>query len=155
MSWKRRGYSKPDTTFIYALCDPSGEVRYIGKSDNPRSRFSMHKSKVRRIMNRTMTASFVPSAKEHWLMTLFDADQEPELVILEECEFDVWFKREEYWREYYLSKGARLTNRKRNKGKGNLNKDYYKVARKLGRENRHRLDHWTWNQWRDLFPTNM
>lgn len=88
----------PITTFIYALSDPrTNEVRYVGKANNPKSRYSRH----------------VCAAKEKtschrlaWINGLHKVAMLPVLSILEECQQDVWGERETFW----ISQFPNLTN---------------------------------------------
>lgn len=154
MSWKRRGYTPPETTFIYALCDPSGEVRYVGKTDTPHKRLVAHIGRARHNMNRWKAWCYTPTRKDSWIMHLLDEGKEPELVILEECDFEVWFKREEYWRDYYLDRGCRLTNRKRNGGRGRLNDEYYEITREEEqRRYQEGKQRWTWDYWKEFIDS--
>ncbi len=85
-------------TFIYALKDPASlEVRYIGKANNPKSRYSRHindaknKPKCHRLC---------------WIKGLLDNNKAPILEILEECDELIWGERENFW----ISKFDNLTN---------------------------------------------
>jgi len=89
----------PSTTFIYALCDPDGSVRYVGKSDDPQERADVH-----------WRHASGASHKDCWLRKLKTAGGRPTLRILEECAHEAWQDRERFWIAYYRSAGARLTN---------------------------------------------
>lgn len=83
--------------FIYALLDEFGEVRYIGKSDDPEWRLVIHW----RIRNRE------ENYKSHWLRTL---TYPPRLKILDEGT-GPWQDTERFWIAFYRDEvGARLTN---------------------------------------------
>lgn len=63
---------RPVSVFIYALTDPDGAVRYVGKSANPRKRLSSH---------RHHTASAPVRA---WISELRKLDEFPRMKILKE-----------------------------------------------------------------------
>lgn len=85
-----------NTTFIYALVDPiTGEIRYIGKSNNPKKRLSQH------------LCDRVKSHKTSWLKSL---DRPPILEIIEKVYIKEWEFWEEYWITQFRSWGFNLTN---------------------------------------------
>jgi len=86
-----------ETTFIYGLKDPiTDEIRYIGKSNNPKSRYSRHISNSKN-----------PKTKCYcWIKGLIDKNLKPVLVILEEVSISEWGQKEDYW----ISKFNNLTN---------------------------------------------
>lgn len=85
-------------TFIYGLKDPvSDEIRYVGKSNNPKSRLSRH------IYDAKETKSV---HRLCWIKGLLDRGEKPILIILEECDVSVWGDRENYW----ISNFSNLTN---------------------------------------------
>ncbi len=60
-------------TYIYALAEPeTGEIRYVGKSTNPKNRISSHMSDA------------APYRMRHWALQLRSRSQRPKLVILRE-----------------------------------------------------------------------
>src|SRR6476661_2757904 len=65
------------TTFIYALADPAGEIRYIGKAINPHGRLRGHLCEARRSKRVNRRCA--------WLRHLLAEGQSPRLIILEEC----------------------------------------------------------------------
>lgn len=85
------------TTFIYGLKDPiTNEIRYIGKSNNPKSRYSRHISNAKK-----------PKTKCYcWIKGLIDENLKPILVILEEVDINEWGEKEDYW----ISQFHNLTN---------------------------------------------
>lgn len=88
------------TTFIYALTEPiTNEVRYIGKSNNPRRRYSTH-----------TTSHHYQVHKSHWIKKLQSQGMKPTLIILEEVPVSDWQERERYWIRYYREHGANLIN---------------------------------------------
>jgi hypothetical protein len=87
------------TTYIYGLVDPrTGEVRYIGKSDNPRYRLTHH------CRNRLYTV------KGKWIKELIELGTKPDLCIFECVDFDKWEEREKWWIRFYLDNGVDLLN---------------------------------------------
>lgn len=70
--------------FIYGLCDPdTGELRYIGKSNNPKKRLSNH-----------LTSRF-KSHRTSWIQSLLTKGRRPKLEILlevPEVEWEFWEK---------------------------------------------------------------
>ena len=89
-------------TFIYALCCPiSGEVRYIGKANKPKERFTKHKSKNSKDNNKD---------KKEWIANLLSDNLSPVLKILEEVAIDDWKEKEKYYIKKYKNEGCNLLN---------------------------------------------
>lgn len=89
-------------TFIYALCDPdTQEIRYIGKSNSTRRRYSDHINECK--TNRK-------SHKISWIKSLLSKNKKPLLKILDKVPHDEWKLWEVHYIELYKSKGANLTN---------------------------------------------
>lgn len=92
------------TTFIYSLSDPiSGHVRYIGKSNNPKQRFTNghmvcihHKDKK--------------SKKRSWIKSLVDDGKKPKLDIIDEVDVSDWAFWERHYISLFKSWGFKLTN---------------------------------------------
>lgn len=96
-----QGNNAPKTTFIYCLkCPTTGQVRYIGKANDPVWRLKQHISK----------AKHDETHKSHWLLSLRKQGLRPVLEILEECPFDIWQERETFHIEQSLQLGHPLTN---------------------------------------------
>lgn len=77
-------------TYIYVLIDPRNLTnRYIGKTDNIRTRYNKHCRDFRE-----------DCYKVHWLRQLYDIGIKPILEILEECDESVWERRERWWIAY-------------------------------------------------------
>lgn len=88
-------------TFIYILrCPKSGEIRYVGKSNDPKKRVYAHARKDK-------TAS---THKINWIQSLKRDGLQPKLEIIEEVDVQEWKEREKYWIKYYKENGAKLTN---------------------------------------------
>jgi len=88
------------TTFLYTLSDPrTGEIRYLGKSDHPFKRLTIH-----RLDLRTQTH------KVNWIRSLREAGLTPLMEILDEVPESQW----EFWEREYIrvfrATGVRLTN---------------------------------------------
>lgn len=89
-------------TFIYALCDPSTmDIRYVGKSNNPKSRFNCH-------IKESLDGKH--SHKCCWIRTILQKGEKPHLWILDEVDIKDW----EFWECFYIdlfkSYGFNLTN---------------------------------------------
>jgi hypothetical protein len=96
------GVAKPITTYIYALCEPeTGEVRYIGKTDDPRRRHRKHVNSARS-GDRTRQCA--------WIRDLLARGQRPEMRILRECKGDGRAEEIEEIAEH-LASGVDLLNR--------------------------------------------
>lgn len=87
-------------TYIYILEDPiTQEVRYVGKSNNPKRRYQSH------LCNK-------PKVKYHsyyWIQNLLKNGVKPILTIIDETE-DNWESLEKYWIEQFKNWGYKLTN---------------------------------------------
>lgn len=89
-----------EKTFIYALVDPITEqVRYIGKSNNPRKRYNAH-----------LTDTRFSKHKINWIKKLKEQSLVPVLQILEEVSQEIWQERERYWIAFYREHGHNLIN---------------------------------------------
>lgn len=88
-------------TFIYSLVDPfTKEVRYIGKANNPKARYSAHMS----------CRDKTNPHKNYWIKGLKESGAKPLLKILEETDDKNWEERERYWIAYGNDSGWNLTN---------------------------------------------
>ena len=89
------------STFIYGLYtkNDKNNIRYVGKSDNPKVRLDKHISatKLKAKYNKKLTY------KEHWLVK---HNYDVNFIILEECNYGMWSEREIYW----ISQFNNLTN---------------------------------------------
>ena len=87
------------TTFIYGLLDPeSYKIRYIGKADRPKSRYSAHLSDPYK------------NHKANWVRSLLAQGKKPVLRILQEVGIDEWKFYENYWITELRANGVNLTN---------------------------------------------
>lgn len=89
-------------TYIYGLkCPVDKQIRYIGKSDNPKNRYQTHMC---------LSPGDVNRYKKHWIKKLISKNQKPELVILEKIEADSWEEAEVKWIKKGRQEGWKLTN---------------------------------------------
>jgi len=87
------------TTYIYTLSDPENhQVRYVGKSNNPHSRFNDH------LRGRENTH------KAFWVKSLANRGLMPVLSIVANVPLSQWQFAEREWIKYYKSLGHKLTN---------------------------------------------
>lgn len=92
----------PRRIVIYGLCDPfSGQLRYIGKTDNVRERLRQHVCDARRGRT-TRTAA--------WIRSLLKMHKWPRAVTIERTTEDQWQEREKYWIAHFREVGCDLTN---------------------------------------------
>lgn len=81
-------------TYIYILRHPKTfEVKYVGKTNNIKRRFTQHKSK--KCLEKTGSKKLAS-----WILKLLSNDLLPVMEIIEECG-DNWAEREKYWISYY------------------------------------------------------
>ena len=85
-------------TFIYSLEYPIGNIKYIGKSDNPEIRLKNHLKEAKQ-KNK--------SYKDKWINSL---PEKPFLNIIEETNYGNWQNREIYWIKFYKDNGSKLVN---------------------------------------------
>jgi group I intron endonuclease len=87
--------------FIYGLIDPrTNQLRYIGKSINPKLRLRKH------ISERNLHDSY----KDRWLRKLHENNLKPELIIIDLVTIDDWKYWEIFYILYFKSIGCILTN---------------------------------------------
>ena len=88
-------------TFIYCLIDPrDNQIRYIGKSNNPKQRLKNHCNPAR----------YRPTHKFNWIRKLRQLELKPILKILEEVDIEIWKQKEKYWIDFYKSEGCNIVN---------------------------------------------
>lgn len=96
------------TTFIYALIDPRDlNVRYVGKADNPKQRYSHHCHPKARPIRANKRAHHLTRCGA-WVRGLINQGLLPQMVTLEECSMDNWRERERYWIAHH--RNDKLTN---------------------------------------------
>jgi len=75
--------------YIYSLTDPiSNDIKYIGKSNNPKVRYYNHLYDAKRD---------IKTKKTNWIRKLIKSNEKPILDIIEVCNSDNWEEREIYW----------------------------------------------------------
>lgn len=90
-----------NTTFLYTLnCPLTGEIRYLGKSDNPFKRFKAHLSQA--VRGKTY--------KNNWILGLQAQELKPWMELLDEVPIAEW----QFWEQEYIrvfsAINVRLTN---------------------------------------------
>jgi len=101
---------KTDIAYIYALIDPrTNEVKYIGKTIDPKKRFYQH------ISERLLYKHY----KAKWIQNLHDQNLRPIFKVLEICPLENYEKREAYHISLYDFN--QLTNSDE-RGQGNKNR---------------------------------
>lgn len=85
---------------IYALTDPDGKIRYIGKANNSQSRFKGHLRDARR----RSTPVYC------WITSLVSKGQVPGLVVLEVCSTRSWQDAERHHIAAHRAIGFELLN---------------------------------------------
>lgn len=88
-------------TYIYALESNDGDIRYIGKSNNPKRRLSTH---IKESTKHTLTH------KQAWINSLIKLGELPKLSILDTVNYEEWELWERYYISLYKSWGFNLTN---------------------------------------------
>ena len=91
-----------NTTFIYTLEHPTtGEIRYVGKSNNPKTRLNSH------IWDSKQQEK---TYKNDWVKSLLNQNLKPLITILDEIPTSEW----RFWEMHYIalfkSWGLRLVN---------------------------------------------
>lgn len=113
---------KDSTTYIYCLSDPNGEVKYVGKSDNPFKRFSQHLRK----------AKYKLCYKDRWINSLLEKSKQPELIILDNVSYEDFGFWENYYIIFFKQLGCSLTNTAPGGGGGNFGPEInLKISQKL------------------------
>jgi group I intron endonuclease len=87
------------TTFIYTIADENGNIRYVGKSNNPQRRIHQH---LREGKN---------SHKYNWLQSIKKRGFFPVVEILDEVPVNDWETHEIYWISQFKAWGFNLVNK--------------------------------------------
>jgi predicted GIY-YIG superfamily endonuclease len=89
------------TYTVYALCDPTGDPRYVGVTENLNQRFRSHLA----------GSAKAPSAR--WIRVLRERGERPRLIVLEEDipGVEEGAAREAFWIAVLRRDGHRLLNR--------------------------------------------
>lgn len=112
------------TTFIYALCEPGTRtVRYIGKADRPKRRFTNHLS----------VSIKQKSHLGNWIRLLSSRGEKPELVVLREVPADQWAAAEE--RYIRLARGCKMNLVNSTDGGEGLNNPSLETRKKISEGN--------------------
>lgn len=90
-----------ELTYIYSLEYPEGNIKYIGKSDNPKDRLRNHLIDAK---------NFTVTHKLAWLNGLFKKGLSPVLNIIDEVSQEEWPFWEIHYISLYKSWGFNLTN---------------------------------------------
>lgn len=85
-------------TYIYKISDELGNVRYIGKSNNPRRRLYQH------INDKSNLHKF------NWLNSIIKRGSKPIIEIIEKVSVDIWQEREIHWIAKFKEDGFDLIN---------------------------------------------
>lgn len=87
--------------YIYVLVDPfSGQVKYVGKANDPNFRLKEHIRK----------SKFNKSYKDNWIKNLINRGGLPIIEVIDEVSTDNWGFWETYWIEQFRTWGFKLTN---------------------------------------------
>lgn len=87
--------------FIYALIDPiTDDIKYIGKTSNPKRRYTQHIS----------TVGEKNQNKTNWINSLISNGLLPKMIILETCNHHEWKNKERYWIKKFRDSGCDLLN---------------------------------------------
>ena len=90
----------PKIIYVYTLSDPrTGDVRYVGVTNNPRNRFNSHMRDNRASNHRT-----------RWINSLVRDGLKPIMAIIDETDRDNWAQCEMMWIAHYRSIGCKLVN---------------------------------------------
>ena len=91
--------------FIYSLSDPiTNEVRYIGKTNNPKNRYKRHLQKC------YLEKYDKNTHKSNWIKSLLKVGGKPIMNIIQECDSSNVNELEIYWVRKFKDDGFRLTN---------------------------------------------
>jgi hypothetical protein len=113
----------PDTaySYIYALADMDGTVRYVGKSYRPLIRYTQH----------IRDCHESDTHKNRWLRKIIAEGQKPRLIIIEKTDVSSSIAKEQYWIEYYRGISS---NKFTNATKGGVGKIGYKTSEETKRK---------------------
>lgn len=91
------------TDYIYALLCPQGEIRYIGKTTNPKARLAAHICKAKTRQTNHHAAN--------WIRSLLNSGEKPAIeIVFEVPNGEPWEPYEVRLIEEFKSEGHRLTN---------------------------------------------
>lgn len=90
------------TTYIYCLKSPlTGEIKYIGKSNDPSKRLTQH----------IQDAKKGKTKKDRWINSLLTKNTTPVMEILEEVPVGKWQASERKWIKSSKMAGMKLLNK--------------------------------------------
>jgi len=89
-------------TFLYLLTEPTGEPRYIGKSNHPRGRFNRHIFDAKKAGRK--------NRRESWILSLLRQGKSPKLEVLFEIPKTSWEDYEKAYIKIFQSAGCDLVN---------------------------------------------
>lgn len=87
--------------YIYILLEPTGEVRYVGKSVNPEDRYRRHLNEAKKRKSITY--------KSNWIYSLLNKGLKPKMEIIDQIEGE-WEWLERYWISQMKVWGFNLVN---------------------------------------------
>jgi len=91
-------------TYIYSLiCPLDGQIKYIGKANDPNGRFRKHKSLGDKNSGNNLL-------KNEWIKNLLDKNLSPILDIIEEVDISEWKVKEKFYIKFYKENGVELFN---------------------------------------------
>jgi hypothetical protein len=91
------------TIYIYTLEHPlTGEIRYVGKTVNPKKRESDHCSKSVQLLNQRHLSK--------WILSLLNQGLKPKMTIIDSTDLIDWQWLEIYWISQFKTWGFNLTN---------------------------------------------
>lgn len=115
-------------TYFYGLTDPdTGDIVYVGKSDDPHKRHSQH---IYVALDKLKWETYAHSPKETWIIEMALDGKFPGMVILGKCENENWREIEELLIRYWTLANGRLLNTKRTSGQGGGNGKKTKYERR-------------------------
>lgn len=88
-------------SYIYGLVDPIlNQVKYIGKTDNPKNRLNEHLRK----------SKYKITYKNNWINSLKEQNLKPEFIIIDMVPENEWIFWEQHYISLFKSWGFKLTN---------------------------------------------
>jgi hypothetical protein len=81
---------------IYALCDPDGTIRYIGKAKNPQKRLKQH-------IRESLKSRGINKHKEAWIRQVHGSGNSVTMRVLEWCSESNWQQAECQWIDRHKS----------------------------------------------------
>lgn len=88
------------TTFIYTLSDSNDNIRYIGKTNDPKYRLKKH----------LLESKYKRTYKEKWIDSVIKTGENIKLEIIDEVDNDNWCFWETYWISQFRTWGFDLVN---------------------------------------------